>query len=569
MTSIKVAVRVRPINQREIDMESKIIVKMEGEKTTIKNVKLLSGVDFDLLRDQLKLKEFTFDKSFWSAVPSDKHFATQEEVFQSLGKDVVTAAYEGYNVCVFAYGQTGSGKSYTMMGSQDNPGFIPRFCKELFKRMTDDRTSYKTEVSYLEIYNEKVRDLLKIQTPSSQIVHSLRVREHPKDGPYVQDLSKHTVIRHEDIQQMIEKGNLNRTTASTLMNDVSSRSHAIYTILFTQAGYIDNMPSEKHSKIHLVDLAGSERADATGASGLRLKESGSINKSLVTLGNVISTLGMFTVYFCENDGKRRNIFIPYRDSVLTWLLKDSLGGNAKTIMIATISPADVNYSETLSTLRYANRAKNIINRPTINEDANVRLIRELREEIARLKALLGSGQDMITSPKVQEKLHENEARVSLLTEEWAGKWKETANILQEQSNLGLRKEGVGIVLDSSLPHLIGIDDDRLSTGVMLYHLKEGVTTLGIADEAETPDITLSGPGILNDHCMIEYENGVVTLIPKNDAVCAVNGTNITESTRLQQGASVILLGRTNMFRFNNPAEAAKMKKEFSKVRNLS
>ncbi|XP_050405593.1 kinesin-like protein KIF16B [Patella vulgata] len=570
MTSVKVAVRVRPINQRELDLESKIIVSMSDEKTTIKNIRnpfiktTVLGIDGDLAREQQRKKEFTFDKSFWSAIPTDKHFATQEEVFSALGKDVVSAAYEGYNVCVFAYGQTGSGKSYTMMGSEENPGFIPRFCKELFSRMTDDNTSYKTEVSYLEIYNEKVRDLLKIPSHSNQIVHSLRVREHPKEGPYVQDLSKHTVMRHEDIQHMIEKGNNNRTTASTLMNDVSSRSHAIYTILFTQAGYINDMPSEKHSKVHLVDLAGSERADATGAIGIRLKESGNINKSLVTLGNVISTLAEN----CESDGKKRQIFIPYRDSVLTWLLKDSLGGNAKTIMIATISPADVNYAETLSTLRYANRAKNIINRPTVNEDPNVRLIRELREEIARLKALLGSDQDIISSPKVQEKLHENEARIKVLTEEWAGKWKETANILQEQSNLGLRKEGVGIVLDSTLPHLVGINDDRLSTGVMLYHLKEGITTLGISDEQETPDITLGGPDILTDHCMIEYDSGVVTLHPSQQALCQVNGTNITEPTRLQQGA-VILLGHTNMFRFNNPAEAAKLRELSKSNSNLN
>ncbi|KAL2305718.1 hypothetical protein Nmel_003605, partial [Mimus melanotis] len=233
--------------------------------------------------------------------------------------------------------------------------------------------------SYLEIYNERVRDLLRRKSSKT---NNLRIREHPKEGPYVEDLSKHLVQNYADVEELMDAGNINRTTAATGMNDVSSRSHAIFTINFTQAKFDSEMPCETVSKIHLVDLAGSERADATGATGVRLKEGGNINKSLVTLGNVISALATNPL------SKKKQVFVPYRDSVLTWLLKDSLGGNSKTIMIATISPADVNYGETLSTLRYANRAKNIINKPTINEDPNVKLIRELRAEIARLKALL-------------------------------------------------------------------------------------------------------------------------------------------------------------------------------------
>ena len=167
---------------------------------------------------------------------------------------------------------------------------------------------------------------------------------------------------------MIARGNLNRTTASTNMNDQSSRSHAIFTIKFSQAKLVENnMPSEITSKMNLVDLAGSERADATGATGVRLKEGGNINKSLLTFINVISTLADMSG---NSNGSSTKQYVPYRDSVLTWLLKDSLGGNSKTIILAAISPADINYVETLSTLRYANRAKNIINKPTIN----VRLI---------------------------------------------------------------------------------------------------------------------------------------------------------------------------------------------------
>ncbi|KAG9484365.1 hypothetical protein GDO78_009992 [Eleutherodactylus coqui] len=324
------------------------------------------------------------------------------------------------------------------------------------------------------------------------------------------------------------------------------------------------MPCETVSKIHLVDLAGSERADATGATGVRLKEGGNINKSLVTLGNVISALADLSQDAANHLAKKKQVFVPYRDSVLTWLLKDSLGGNSKTIMIATISPADINYGETLSTLRYANRAKNIINKPTINEDANVKLIRELRAEIARLKALLAQGNqiallDSPTALSMEEKLQQNEARVEELTKEWTNKWNETQNILREQT-LALRKEGIGVVLDSELPHLIGIDDDLLSTGIILYHLKEGRTYVGREDAESEQDIVLHGLDLESEHCIFENLNGRVTLIPLNEAQCSVNGVQILEPSQLNQGA-VILLGRTNMFRFNHPKEAAKLREK--------
>ncbi|XP_032850660.1 kinesin-like protein KIF16B isoform X4 [Tyto alba] len=362
----------------------------------------------------------------------------------------------------------------------------------------------------------------------------------------------------------MDAGNINRTTAATGMNDVSSRSHAIFTINFTQAKFDSEMPCETVSKIHLVDLAGSERADATGATGVRLKEGGNINKSLVTLGNVISALADLSQDATNPLSKKKQVFVPYRDSVLTWLLKDSLGGNSKTIMIATISPADVNYGETLSTLRYANRAKNIINKPTINEDPNVKLIRELRAEIARLKALLAQGNqiallDSPTALSMEEKLQRNEARVQELTKEWTNKWNETQDILKEQT-LALRKEGIGVVLDSELPHLIGIDDDLLSTGIILYHLKEGQTYVGREDAVTEQDIVLHGLDLESEHCIFENLNGTVNLIPLNGAQCSVNGIQITEATQLNQGA-VILLGRTNMFRFNHPKEAAKLREK--------
>ncbi|XP_075452182.1 kinesin-like protein KIF16B isoform X3 [Ascaphus truei] len=563
MASVKVAVRIRPMNRREKDVEAKCIIEMEGKKTTITNLKMSDGVTGDSGRD--RSKTFTYDFSYFSGDSKSANYVSQERVFKDLGTDVLTSAFEGYNACVFAYGQTGSGKSYTMMGNPGDSGLIPRICEGLFSRIAETTrwgdASFRTEVSYLEIYNERVRDLLRRKSSKT---FNLRVREHPKEGPYVEDLSKHLVQNYSDVEELMDAGNINRTTAATGMNDVSSRSHAIFTINFTQAKFDAEMPCETVSKIHLVDLAGSERADASGATGVRLKEGGNINKSLVTLGNVISALADLSQDATNHLAKKKQVFVPYRDSVLTWLLKDSLGGNSKTIMIATISPADINYGETLSTLRYANRAKNIINKPTINEDCNVKLIRELRAEIVRLKALLAQGNqiallDSPTALSMEEKLQQNEARVEALTKEWTNKWNETQNILKEQT-LALRKEGIGVVLDSELPHLIGIDDDLLSTGIILYHLKEGRTYVGRDDAAADQDIVLHGLDLGSDHCIFENLNGTVTLIPLNGAQCSVNGIQILEPTQLNQGA-VILLGRTNMFRFNHPKEAAKLREK--------
>ncbi|XP_050295479.1 kinesin-like protein Klp98A [Anthonomus grandis grandis] len=560
MASVKVAVRVRPFNQREIDMDAQLIIQMRGKTTGILNSKANA-------RDEsIRYKEFTFDHSYWSHNDKTDYYASQETVYKDLGTEVVDCAFEGYNACVFAYGQTGSGKTFTMMGSPDNQGLIPRICKALFDRMTENSkrgTTHRVQVSYLEIYQERVADLLldKRQKDGG----TLKVREHPKKGPYVQGLTTCWVTNYGHIQDCMARGNSHRTTASTNMNDVSSRSHAIFTITFVQASYCDGVPSETVSKIHLVDLAGSERADSTGATGQRLKEGAHINKSLVTLGSVISALAeISTLDPKEQNGQKKTHFIPYRDSVLTWLLKDSLGGNSKTIMIAAISPADCNYGETLSTLRYANRAKNIINKPTINEDSNVKLIRELRNEISKLKALMFCEQ---RSDMLAQQIHEKETREKELTEEWTGKWREAQAILREQTALGLRKSGAGVVLDSDRPHLVAIDDDPLSTGVTLYHLKEGTTTIGSGDSDTRQDIELRGAGMETEHCTITFINGTATLTPKPGAYVMLNNQMVECPAKLSQGC-IIFLGKAHVFRFNDPAEAAELRKS-EKAPNLS
>ncbi|XP_077939650.1 kinesin-like protein KIF1B isoform X16 [Gasterosteus aculeatus] len=382
--SVKVAVRVRPFNSREMGKESKCIIQMQGNTTTILNPKA----------PKEPAKTFSFDYSYWShTTPEDPCFASQNLVFNDIGKEMLAHAFEGYNVCIFAYGQTGSGKSYTMMGKQEEgqEGIIPMLCEDLFEKIDDvsnkEELSYSVEVSYMEIYCERVRDLLNPKNKGN-----LRVREHPLLGPYVEDLSKLAVTSYTDIADLMDAGNKARTVAATNMNETSSRSHAVFTIVFTQKKHDSetDISTEKVSKISLVDLAGSERADSTGATGTRLKEGANINKSLTTLGKVISALAEVTQDNCTSKSKKKKKtdFIPYRDSVLTWLLRENLGGNSRTAMVAALSPADINYDETLSTLRYADRAKNIKCNAVINEDPNNKLVRDLKDEVARLKELL-------------------------------------------------------------------------------------------------------------------------------------------------------------------------------------
>ncbi|XP_064876799.1 kinesin-like protein KIF1B isoform X9 [Oncorhynchus nerka] len=379
--SVKVAVRVRPFNSRETSKDSKCIIQMQGNSTIISNPK----------NPKDPAKSFSFDHSYWShTTPEDPTFASQSLVYNDLGKEMLQHAFDGYNVCIFAYGQTGAGKSYTMMGRQEEgqEGIIPLLCEELFEKINDnnkDEISFSVEVSYMEIYCERVRDLLNPKNKGN-----LRVREHPLLGPYVEDLSKLAVTSYNDINDLMDAGNKARTVAATNMNETSSRSHAVFTIVFTQRKYDSetDLSTEKVSKISLVDLAGSERADSTGAKGTRLKEGANINKSLTTLGKVISALAEVDYTTSKSKKKKKTDFIPYRDSVLTWLLRENLGGNSRTAMVAALSPADINYDETLSTLRYADRAKQIKCNAVINEDPNNKLVRELKDEVTRLKDLL-------------------------------------------------------------------------------------------------------------------------------------------------------------------------------------
>ena len=326
-------------------------------------------------RKIMEEKSFTFDNSFWSFNADDAHYSDQETIYNALGEDFLDHNFQGYHTCIFAYGQTGSGKSYTMMGNSKAPGLIPRTCEDLFQRIEANDSpyiSYSVRVSYFEVYNEHVRDLLAFPLPNAPKGKPVycKIREHPSDGPYIKDLTEMTVKSYQDLMRYMRLGDIQRTTASTKMNDTSSRSHAVFTIVLKQIHHdlSTDSTTERLARIRLVDLAGSERAKATEATGARLREGSNINKSLTTLGRVIAALADPRHGRLHTGGKGRSKdVVPYRDSILTWLLKDSLGGNSKTAMIACIAPAD--YDETLSTLRYADQAKRIRTRAIVNQDS--------------------------------------------------------------------------------------------------------------------------------------------------------------------------------------------------------
>ncbi|XP_054691529.1 kinesin-like protein KIF1A isoform X26 [Grus americana] len=596
--SVKVAVRVRPFNSREMSRESKCIIQMSGSTTTIVNPK----------QPKETPKSFSFDYSYWShTTPADINYASQKQVYRDIGEEMLQHAFEGYNVCIFAYGQTGAGKSYTMMGKQekDQQGIIPQLCEDLFSRINDttnDNMSYSVEVSYMEIYCERVRDLLNPKNKGN-----LRVREHPLMGPYVEDLSKLAVTSYNDIQDLMDSGNKARTVAATNMNETSSRSHAVFNIIFTQKRHDaeTDITTEKVSKISLVDLAGSERADSTGAKGTRLKEGANINKSLTTLGKVISALAEMDSGPNKNKKKKKTDFIPYRDSVLTWLLRENLGGNSRTAMVAALSPADINYDETLSTLRYADRAKQIRCNAVINEDPNNKLIRELKDEVARLRDLLyaqGLGDiiDMTNaiagispssslsalssraasvaslherimfapgSEEAIERLKETEKIIAELNETWEEKLRRTEAIRMEREALlaemgvAMREDGgtLGVFSPKKTPHLVNLNEDPLMSECLLYYIKDGITRVGREDAEKRQDIVLSGHFIKEEHCLFRSDTKtggevIVTLEPCEGADTYVNGKKVTEPSVLRSGNRIIM-GKSHVFRFNHPEQA--------------
>ncbi|XP_024374792.1 uncharacterized protein [Physcomitrium patens] len=366
---VQVVVRCRPMLVKE-NAEGRnncVLVDTVGSTIQVKNLK----------QPEQEPKLFTFDKTYDAT-------STQKQLYDDVAHPIVHSVMCGYNGTVLAYGQTASGKTFTMDGLDDPPemrGIIPQAFEGIFTHIQDSQSSdnFLVRASYLEIHNEEIRDLLATGSQSSS---RLELKENVEGNVYVKNLTSITVQSVADISHLLTVGKKSRSVGATLMNQDSSRSHSIFTITVeasarSSSAETDGSMHIRVGKLNLVDLAGSERLNKTGATGDRFRELTNINWSLSALGNVISALV---------DDKSSHV--PYRDSKLTRLLQDSLGGNTRTVMIANIGPADYNYDESVSTLRYANRAKSIKNKPRINEDPKDAILREFQEEIARLRAQL-------------------------------------------------------------------------------------------------------------------------------------------------------------------------------------
>ncbi|XP_040293401.1 kinesin-like protein KIF11 [Bufo bufo] len=377
--NIQVVVRCRPFNQLERKANSHSVLECETQR---KEVSVRTGG----INDKLGKKNYMFDMVFG---PSAK----QIEVYRSVVCPILDEVIMGYNCTIFAYGQTGTGKTFTMEGErtadeeftwEQDPlaGIIPRTLHQIFEKLSENGTEFSVKVSLLEIYNEELFDLL---SPVPDVSERLQMFDDPRNkrGVIIKGLEEVTVHNKDEVYHILERGAAKRTTASTLMNAYSSRSHSVFSVtIHMKETTIDGEELVKIGKLNLVDLAGSENIGRSGAVDKRAREAGNINQSLLTLGRVITAL------------VERAPHIPYRESKLTRILQDSLGGRTKTSIIATVSPASINLEETVSTLEYANRAKNIMNKPEVNQKLTKRaLIKEYTEEIERLKRDLSAARE--------------------------------------------------------------------------------------------------------------------------------------------------------------------------------
>ncbi|XP_068598298.1 kinesin-like protein KIF28P [Brachionichthys hirsutus] len=543
---VKVAVRVRPFNKRERDAGSRCIVSM-----------VLSSIAIQDPRDCQNSRSFFFDYAYWSHsgfardssglyVPEEPggRYADQDSVFQDLGEGILENALQGYNATLLAYGQTGSGKSYSMLGYGPNKGLVPKLCDRLFQAVRESQETRQCQVffSMLEIYNEQVVDLL---SRGSRTPGGLRVREEQQRGFYVEGLRIVPCESAPQVEQLMEQGTRTRTTAATHMNANSSRSHMLIILQLQQIFSKESIT--KQSNINLVDLAGSERQRSSGSEADRLKEGTAINLSLTTLGNVISSLADVAV------GKKV-VHIPYRDSVLTKLLQSALGGNSRTVMIATLSPADICYEESLSTLRYAERAKRIQNRAVVNESPTERLVKELKAEndrlLHRLNRLGQEGHRTSNETKeLRQLLTHNELQIRAIQTLWEQHVQEAlkdweqqyANITQERRMMQMH------------PYILNINEDAQLSGVVKLFIQEGEWDIGMCDSSPR-SISVKGLGIQERHAVFRNEQRRMTLTPLEGSKVNVNGLSVSHTAELQHLDRLILGSNCTYLFISYPSE---------------
>lgn len=505
------AVRIRPFNDKELGEKEPICLEVNKETIRV----------FNNIKNP---RTFTFDHIFWSLDESNADAnpprALQACVYERVQRGVVDDVLEGFNYCLFAYGQTGSGKSFSMMGSPDSPGITPRLISDLFAKInnnSDEKRSFTVEFSMLEIYNEKIKDLLKDSKKNPN--QSMKIKLDKHKNFYVHNLRWEETKTLSDVLCLLERGNRQRSISATLMNAHSSRAHTLVTLRIRMQENVYGNTISRWSEMHLVDLAGSEKVGRTGVQGRHLREGCHINKSLTTLGRVITILAE------KAAGKKKQVVIPYRESPLTMILKNALGGNSKTLMLCTLSPAMGNFEETLSTLHYANQAKRIRCHAVINESGADREIRLLKQENERLRSELGQMKDEMEKIRSREvsfnKNHENSFSES--KEQKKKKWEELRSMFEEnqfklKSIVRPKKlvkgfnSAIHLKPSSSLnAKLINIRTEQMMNRKLVFDL----TKLGeVQISRSTKDgkwkpnqILCDSPGIREDHGQILWENG--------------------------------------------------------------
>uniref|UniRef100_A0A8V0XZM8 Kinesin-like protein n=1 Tax=Gallus gallus TaxID=9031 RepID=A0A8V0XZM8_CHICK len=498
--------------QREKDAGSRCVISMDSNSTSIYDP-----------RNPGHVKTFTFDLAYWShsgflkdengmlISAGSNTYAGQREVFRDLGQGVLQSAWQGYNATLLAYGQTGSGKSYSMIGYGANRGLVPSVCEELCKAIQSQEKNkqYQVRLAQIVIY---FQDLSRLKPGG------LKIREDQQQGFYVDGLKLVPCDNYAQIERLMDQGNKMRTTATTTMNASSSRSHMVITIQFKQVIFLDEAIT-KQSVINLVDLAGSERQKSSGSEKDRLKEGTRVNLSLTTLGNVISALA-------EVATGKKVLHIPYRDSVLTKLLQSALGGNSRTIMIAALSPADICYEETLSTLRYAERS--------------------LVSHQACCFPCKHPGSSCLSSAELRL-LAESEGRTRSAQMTWEARLEEARQEWEQQYSVMTQERW----MMETFPYLLNINEDPQLSWVLKHFIQDGTCDVG---QSTSNAIILRGLGILDKHATFTNADGKVTIAPQDKCKVVVNGVTITGETELQHSDRVILGSNSTYLYVGPPAQ---------------
>ncbi|KAB0343293.1 hypothetical protein FD754_020219 [Muntiacus muntjak] len=523
---------------------------------------------------------FAYDLSFWSMDECHPRFASQMAVYQALAAPLLGQAFQGFNTCLFAYGQTGSGKSYTMMGFNEEPGIIPRLCEDLFAEIAKKQTqevSYHLEMSFFEVYNERIHDLLVCNGENGQRKQTLRVREHPASGPYVEGLSTNVVSSYSDIQVWLQLGNKQKATAATGMNDKSSRSHSVVTLVMTQAKteFVEGeeLDHRIRSRINLVDLAGSERCSETGTIGERLKyifilyyiviatskPSHNFFPSQVRLLHILVTENKICVYKVHPSFSA----LPGRCFESSWWLQKPKNNQTR------------NFTKDWIVTHILKSLYRLLFHKTVYKVSLYKCL-ELKAEIEKLKAAQRSSQNIDPEryrlcrqeiASLRMKLHQQEREMADMQRMWKEKL-EQAEKRKLQVTKELQKAGITFQMDNHLPNLVNLNEDPQLSEILLYMIKEGTTTVGKNRPSSSHDIQLSGVLIADDHCTITNSAGTVSIIPAGEAKSYVNGKLISEPTVLHHGDRVIL-GGDHYFRFNHPMEVQKGERPPSRENPMS